>query len=121
MSVVLADAEAEAAIRIFTGFIRERAVAGRATPIEVRKLCAAIDQRLTVSQRRQSEALRRLEFGVSRIGTARAAELLGRGTRWVQRHAADLDGVMVADRLVFDERTVRDYATQALRRKEIQE
>lgn len=121
MSVELADAEVHAVIQFLTGVIRERAIANKATPAEMRKLCAALSHRLNVSQRRQSEALRRLEFGVSRIGTARAAELLGRGTRWVQRHAADLDGVMVADRLVFDERTVRDYAAQALLRKEIHE
>ena len=50
--------------------------------------------------------LERVEF----IGTRLAAKLLGWSERRVQRHAADLDGRRVGDRLVYPAHRVAEYA-----------
>jgi hypothetical protein len=46
---------------------------------------------------------------VETIGSKLAARILGWSERTVRRRAADLDGRLVGDRLVFDARVVREY------------
>lgn len=117
--VELDDAEARAVVHVLGRLIRDAAVAGRPTPNSVLELWRRLDHTVSVSSTRQPNGLQRIEFGVSRIGTRQAAAILGRGERWVQRHAADLDGEKIGERLVFDERTVREYG-QALRTQGIE-
>ncbi len=118
--VTLDNNEARAVTELIGALIRERAVAGRPCAYEVRAFHRRLAAAVEVSSRRQSAAVCREELGVSRIGTRQAAALLGWGVRRTQRHAADLGGELVADRLTFDERTVREYA-EALQGKEIHE
>lgn len=117
--VTLEPAEARAVLHLVGALIRERATAGRPCPHEVLALHRRLANTVEMSSRRQSNAVRQIDFGVSKISTSQAAVILGRGPRWVQRHAADLDGEKVADRLMFDEKLVRDYAN-ALQTREIQ-
>jgi hypothetical protein len=118
--VTLDDDDARIVTNLVDQLIRERAVAGRPIAYELRAFHRRLDAAVEVSSRRQSAAAHREELGVSRIGTRQAAALLGWGVRRTQRHAADLGGELVADRLTFDERTVREYA-EALQSKEIHE
>lgn len=116
--VTLDNDEARAVTQLIGQLIRERAVAGRPVANELRAFQRRLAAAVEVSSRRQSAAVVREELGVSRIGTRQAATLLGWGVRRTQRHASDLGGELVADRLTFDERTVREYA-EALQSKEI--
>jgi hypothetical protein len=118
--VTLELAEARAVLHLVGSLILDRAKAGRPLPYEVRAFHRHLANVVEVSSRRQSKELQQIEFGVSKIGTRQVAALLGWGPRRVQRHVADLGGELVAGRLVFDERTVNDYAT-ALQDREIQE
>lgn len=115
--VELDDDEARAIALALGAMIRDYAKAGRPTPRQVVALYRRIDQACEVSSRRQLEVVRREELGESRVGSRQAAALLGWNVRRVQRHVADLGGEMVGDRLIFDERAVRQYA-EALQQKE---
>ena len=117
-TISLDTAEARACMHLIGVLIRERAKAGRPTPHDVLHLYRRLDTAVSMSLRGQSKALRQRELGVSHVGTRVAAEILGWGVRRVRRHAADLGGKLVGDRLVFDEHEVREYAT-ALQDREI--
>lgn len=110
MSVELDTSEAQAIVQLLDGLIRERAAQGGPTTHGMIALWRRLDNAITVSSRRQSEALRLKESGVSIVGTRWVAEHLGWTQRRVQRRYRDLHGQLVGDRLQFDERTVREYA-----------
>jgi hypothetical protein len=94
MTVTPEVAEARAIAHLLTNVFREHAVLRRHTPPAVldlyRGLCNAID----VSSRRHENDRDRGELNVSRIGTRLAADILGWDMRRVQRHRADLGGVL---------------------------
>lgn len=114
--VELDEAEARAIAIVLSDVIRDYAKAGRPTPRRVVALYRRIDQACSVSSRRHVERVCREELGDKRIGSRQAAALLGWNVRRVQRLRADLGGELVGDRLVFDERAVREYA-EALQRR----
>lgn len=111
MTVVeLPIAEAHAIAEFMRGVARERAVRRQPVTHVMRVLLRRLDTAIAVSSRRHAEGVGLAGLGASRIGTRQASAILGRGERWVQRHATDLDAVKVGDRLVFDERAVHEYA-----------
>lgn len=114
--VELPAADARAAVVVLGALIRERAVGARPVPHKVRQLHSRLALIVeTSSPRGHSEG-----DGVtaSLIGTRLAAEIVGRGERWVRRHSADLEGGLVGDRMLYPERAVREYA-EVLQGKEI--
>lgn len=77
----------------------------------LRNLVRRLELEVVVSSSRQSDELddARSVDDVW-IGTSGAARILRWHPRKVQRCKTDLDGQMVSGKLVFSERTVRDYA-----------
>ena len=101
-------------IRAAVFLARRHRRAGGAVPPSV----AALSERLESAVRQgeaspwrqsQSIVLSHSNRGEELIGTRLAAAILGWGVRRVQRHAADLDGRRVGDRLVFRRAAVEDF------------
>lgn len=117
MTVELDDGEARAIACVLGALIRDAAVAGRPTPHSMRELWRRLDHAVEVSQRGQAPGG---DPASSFIGTHLAAEILGWGERRVRRYAADLDGRLVGDRLLYPETSVREYA-KAMQENRIRE
>jgi len=100
-------------IRAAVFLARRHRRAGGAVPPSV----AALSERLESAVRqgeaspwRQSQPVTPPQSTcVEIIGSRLAAAILGWGVRRVQRHAADLDGHHVGDRLVFRRAAVEDF------------
>lgn len=116
----LDDDELHAIIYALSDLCRRRANAGAPVPHTL----LALRDRLTL--RRQHRPMARPRQGIggaageSRgcefIGSRCAAAILDWPLRTVQRHVADLDGQLIAGRLMFEARAIRDYR-EALDRK----
>lgn len=113
MPIELDHGELRATIHALAALRRARALAGQPVPHSVISALQHLEtvHRCAVSPRRQENGAALGESGAW-IGTVLAAKILGWHPRKVQRHAADLDGVLVGGRLVFPARTVRYYAKQ---------
>lgn len=113
MTFELDAREVRAAYHALARFTRERAIAGRGCPLAVVNLYRRLDA-ATRCPDAASPTRHQNEGGPAQsetwIGTRLACQVLGWGSRRVQRHAADLDGQLVGGRLVFPARTVHEYA-----------
>lgn len=102
--------ETRAAYHAVAAFRRGRALGGHPIPPQIQSLYARLDTviRCATSPARHGTDSGTEEFGAW-IGTRLAAEMLGWRQRRVQRHAADLDGLLVGGRLVFPAAAVEAY------------
>ncbi|MFA7513846.1 MAG: hypothetical protein WCZ29_25530 [Mycolicibacterium vanbaalenii] len=90
-------------------FIRERDLAGRGVPAEVRAAHRWLTTMSAIGHQTRCDAEESEQDDL--IGTAQAAALLGCTERHVRRIQADLDGARPAGRnLVFSRRQVIQYA-----------
>lgn len=109
--IELSGDEIRVAYFAISAFDRGRALAGRPVPPAVRALRDRLDLAIRCPA---SRARHEIHCGIGQlntgwIGTAAAAETLGWHPRRVQRRAADLDGQLVAGRLMFPVRSVEEY------------
>jgi hypothetical protein len=108
----LDDDEVQAAYYGVAACLRQRQIGGRPVPPEVRQLYERLDQNLRLSRKRHETGGVATDAGPSQtwIDAADTAALLGRGLRWVQRHAAELGGERFGGRWHFKQSDVIDSA-----------
>jgi hypothetical protein len=112
--VRLDDEEVQAAYYGLSGFIRERALAKRSVPPEVLRVRHRLDAHVRLSRARHENGCVTTTAARSEvwIGATATASMLGRGLRYVQRHADEIGGQLVGGRLLFREADVVDYITE---------
>lgn len=107
----LSREEVRAALFGLDTLVRERSIAGRPCPREVvalRDRLTAAYQSVSPTRQKQQAIQRESDAWNTRIGTSEAAAMLGATPRWVQRHAEDLGGELIAGRWLFPERNITD-------------
>ena len=103
--------EIEAVYYAVSGFIRERYISGRPIPAEVLSVRHRLDAHVRLSSTRHETGLETTNPEDSEvwIGATATAAKIGRGLRYVQRHATDIGGQLIGGRYLFRETDVIDY------------
>lgn len=107
----LSREEVRAAMFGLDALVRERNIAGRGCPREVVALRDRLNaeyQSVSPTRQKQQAAQGESDAWNTRIGTAEAARMLDATPRWVQRHADELGGELIAGRWLFPERDITD-------------
>jgi hypothetical protein len=113
----LDDGEVQAAYYGLCGFVRERAIAKRSVPAEVLRVRHRLDAHVRLSSTRHVTSWAAADQARSEvwIGATATAAILGRGPRYVQRHAEEIGGRLIGGRYVFRESDVIDYLERQTR------